>query len=135
MNRQLSLLAFAVPAIALFLFAAFMVLGGHKPKGAAAGSAIVSGGTSLKSTTISLPTEEPALPGGEASDIITNNCTACHSTEMITMQPPLDAKTWGSEVVKMRTVFHAQVDEKDDPAIVAALMKLPTQQPLAKANP
>lgn len=126
MNRQLSLLAFAVPALMLFLAAAWMVLGGPRPKGAAT-SAITMGGTSLASTTIALPTDEPQLPGA-GTEIITNNCTACHSAEMIRMQPPLDAKTWGAEVVKMRTVFHAAIDAKDDAAIVAALLALPTQQ-------
>ncbi|MFX7621061.1 hypothetical protein ABTJ52_22125, partial [Acinetobacter baumannii] len=67
--------------------------------------------------------------GGAASDIITNNCTACHSPEMILMQPPLDAKTWGSEIDKMRSAYKAAIDPKDVPAITAALMKLPSQQP------
>ena len=126
MNRQLSLLAFAIPALMLFLAAAWMVLGGYKPKGAAP-AAITMGGTSLASTKIALPTDEPQLAGA-ATEIITNNCTACHSVEMIQMQPPLDAKTWGAEVTKMRTVFHAAIDAKDDPAIVTALLALPTQQ-------
>jgi len=102
------------------------VLGGHRP--AATVEGISQGGVSLKTTRIALPTEEPTLPGGAASEIITNNCTACHSVEMITMQPPLDAKTWGKEVAKMREVFHGAIDPKDDAAIVAALGKLPTQQ-------
>ena len=130
MNRQLSLLAFAIPALLLFLAAAWMVLGGHRPTpGAAPSSAITMGGTSLKSTSIMLPANEPSLPGGPATEIVTNNCTACHSVEMITMQPPLDAKTWGAEITKMRSVYHARIDEKDDPALVKALMGLPSQQP------
>lgn len=126
MNRQLSLLAFAIPALMLFLAAAWMVLGGHGPKNKAPGS-ITVGGIALASTTIALPTDEPQLTGA-AAEIITNNCTACHSVEMIRMQPPLDAKTWGAEVTKMRNVFHAAIDAKDDAAIVAALLALPTQQ-------
>jgi mono/diheme cytochrome c family protein len=128
MNRQLSLLAFAVPALILFAAAAWMVLGGRHPGTVGGGSSIAEGGVSLKSTTIALPTEEPVLPGGAASEIITNNCTACHSPEMILMQPPLDAKTWGAEVAKMRTAYRAAIDPKDDSAIVKALMALPTQQ-------
>lgn len=130
MSRRLAQLAFAIPALALFIAAAWMVLGGHRPgSGGDMAGAISQGGVSLKSTQIALPTDEPVLPGGAASDIITNNCTACHSVEMIEMQPPLDAKTWTAEVTKMRMVFHAAVDEKDVPAIVAALSALPTQHP------
>ena len=135
MNRQLGLLAFAVPALALFLAATWMVIGGHRAGRLPVGPAISVGGVSLASTSITLPTDEPVLPGGAASDIITNNCTACHSAQMITMQPPLDAKTWGAEVAKMRTVFHAAVDPKDDAAIVKALLALPQQRKVALLQP
>jgi hypothetical protein len=128
MNRQLGLLAFAIPALMLFAAAAWMVLGGHHPRGADQASAITMGGTTLKSTKIMLPGDEPVLPGGAASDIITNNCTACHSVEMIEMQPPLDAKGWTTEITKMRSVFHAAIDPQDDAAITKALLALPTQQ-------
>jgi len=127
MNRQLSLLVFAIPALFLFIAAAFMVLGGKRDAGGDAG-AVAMGGVSLKPVAITLPTDEPTLPGGAASEIITNNCTACHSVEMITMQPPLDAKTWGKEVAKMREVYRAAIDPADDAALVTALGKLPTQQ-------
>ncbi|MGJ3648501.1 cytochrome C nitrite reductase [Sphingomonas sp. GlSt437] len=126
MNRLFAQLAFAVPALALFLAAAWMVLGGHRTTGPS--SAISEGGVSLKSTTITLPTTEPVLPGGAKSDIITNNCTACHSPEMILMQPPLDAKTWGTEIDKMRSAYKAAIDPKDVPAITAALLALPSQR-------
>ncbi len=128
MNRQLGLLAFAVPALALFFAAAWMVLGGHRTGKAVPTSTISLGGVALASTTITLPSAEPTLPGGAASEIITNNCTGCHSVEMITMQPPLDAKAWGAEVTKMRGAYHAAIDAKDDPALVKALMALPSQR-------
>lgn len=132
MNRQLGLLAFAVPAVALFMAAAWMVMSGHRPGAEPAGT-LSQGGVSLRSTKISLPTDEPVLPGGAASDIVTNNCTGCHSVEMIEMQPPLDAKTWAKEIDKMRTAYHAAVDPKDDAAIITALMALPTQRPTVAA--
>lgn len=127
MSRRLALLAFIIPALALFVAAAWTVLGGRKSGGVGPG-AISQGGVLLKSTSITLPTDEPVFPGGAASDVLTNNCTACHSAEMILMQPPLDAKTWNAEVTKMRTVFHAAIDEKDQPAIVTALLALPAQR-------
>lgn len=133
MSRHFSLLAFAVPALALFLFAAWMVINDRRP-GVEVAGVISQGGVSLKSTKIDLPVDEPVLPGGAASDIVTNSCTACHSVEMIEMQPPLDAKTWAKEVDKMRATFHAVVDPKDDPAIIKALLALPTQRPVPAAR-
>lgn len=133
MNRRFAQLAFLVPALALFAAAAWMMLKGRHPTGEGLVGTISEGGASLKSTSITLPTDEPVLPGGAASDIVANNCTACHSSEMILMQPPLDAKTWGSEIAKMRTAYKAPLDAKDDAAIVKALLTLPSQQRTEKA--
>jgi hypothetical protein len=47
---------------------------------------------------------------------------------MLLTQPKLDAKTWTAEVAKMRSVYKAAIDPKDDPKLVAALLTLPNQK-------
>ncbi len=76
----------------------------------------------LRSAEITLPADEISLP--PAAEIVTINCSACHSPEMILSQPRLDASTWQKEIDKMRTAYHATIDPKDDKALVAALMAL-----------
>ncbi len=78
----------------------------------------------LKSATLTLPEERPVLPATANGALLTQNCTGCHSAEMLASQPPLDAAKWQSEIDKMRKVFHAPIAESDDPALVAALLDL-----------
>lgn len=78
----------------------------------------------LSSQTIALPAETATLP----AEILTVNCAACHSPEMILSQPKLKPEQWQAEVTKMRGAYKAQIAEKDDPAIVAALLALPSQK-------
>lgn len=80
----------------------------------------------LVSKSIDLPDDGAPLP--EAAAIVTQNCTGCHSSEMLTTQPVLDAKTWAAEIDKMRKVYHAPVDASDDARLIAALTALPTQR-------
>ncbi|MBA3879653.1 MAG: cytochrome C nitrite reductase [Sphingobium sp.] len=76
---------------------------------------------------IDLPGDAAALPAGPAFALVTQHCTGCHSAEMLTTQPKLDAKTWAAEVAKMRTVYHAPIDPAEDAALVKALGALPGQ--------
>ena len=80
----------------------------------------------LTSQSITLPDETVTLPA--SAEILTINCTACHSAEMLLTQPKLDAKTWTAEITKMRTAYKAAIDPKDDPKILAALLTLPLQK-------
>ncbi len=79
-------------------------------------------GFALKSAAITLPSATIALP--PSVELVTTNCTACHSPEMILSQPVLDAATWQKEIDKMRTAYRASIDPKDDRALVAALVQL-----------
>ena len=79
-------------------------------------------GFALKSATITLPSATIALP--PSAELVTTNCTACHSPEMILSQPVLDAATWQKEIDKMRTAYRASIDPKDDRQLVAALVRL-----------
>lgn len=76
----------------------------------------------LTSAAITLPPETLVLPA--SVEVVTTNCTACHSPEMILSQPALDAATWQKEIDKMRTAYHASIDPKDDARLVAALVRL-----------
>ena len=92
-----------------------------------ASPSVSGGGITLTSDRITLPDETAALPAG--SDLITANCTACHSTEMIATQPVLNAEKWQATIDKMRGVYKAPVSPNDDKALIAELLALPTQQP------
>jgi len=90
---------------------------------------VSGGGVTLTSSTLNLPEEKSAFPEGAAGELITNNCTACHSAEMILNQPLLGADKWKAEIDKMRGTYHAQIAPADDAALVAALTGLQTPRP------
>ena len=78
----------------------------------------------LTSQSITLPAETAKLPAA----ILTVNCAACHSAEMLLTQPKLKREQWQAEITKMRGAYKASIDEKDDAAILAALLELPNQK-------
>ncbi len=75
----------------------------------------------LKSVDVTLPDSDRALPDGPGLATVQNNCVSCHSAGMILNQPVIAKAAWQAEVVKMRNVYKAPVDEKDVPDIVAYL--------------
>ena len=77
----------------------------------------------LKSVSVDLP-DRGTMFSGPGSDVVNNNCLACHSSGMVLNQPALPAATWQAEAEKMIHVFKAPVDEKDVPAIVAYLARI-----------
>lgn len=83
------------------------------PSAAAARSPIA-----LKSLDLDLPSNDQMFPPGPGADAANSNCLACHSVEMVLTQPALPKAAWEAEVAKMRDVYKAPVDPKDDPAIV-----------------
>lgn len=86
----------------------------------------------LANTSIALPPEPTVLPDSAA--LVSVNCTACHSGEMILAQPSLDAIKWQATIDKMRTVFKASIDPADDDKLIAELMALQAahKTPLAR---
>lgn len=76
----------------------------------------------LKSDSIDVP-DRGTMFTGPGSDVVNNNCLACHSSGMILNQPSLPEATWKAEAEKMIHVYKAPVDEKDVPAIVDYLTK------------
>lgn len=85
-------------------------------------------GVTLASATIALPDDRIAFPAGAAGTLLTQSCTACHSSEMILNQPHLGADKWAATVEKMRKAYKAPIAPGDDAKIVAALLTLPAQR-------
>ena len=87
--------------------------------------ASVSGdGVTLHSVSIELPSSDRSFPGGAAADVVTSNCTACHSPGMVLNQPPLSANRWRTLVEHMRENYKAPIAQSDVAAIVAYLAKV-----------
>lgn len=79
----------------------------------------------LKSVNVDLPFGDRTFPDGPGSDLVNNNCLACHSAGMVLTQPTLSQTQWRAEVEKMRTAYKAPIDPKDVDAIVGYLVGLP----------
>lgn len=94
----------------------------------AAASGATAAGVSLRSVNVEFPSSDRALPPGENVEVVTNNCTACHSPGMILTQPKLTAAAWTAEVNKMRSTYKAPVPEDAVPQIVAYLAAMPVPQ-------
>ena len=77
----------------------------------------------LKSVSIDLP-DRGTMFSGPGSDVVNNNCLACHSAGMVLNQPALPAAAWQAEAEKMIHIYKVPVDEKDVPAIVAYLLSI-----------
>jgi hypothetical protein len=80
--------------------------------------------TGFQSVNADLPFGDLAFPDGPGSDLINDNCLACHSAEMVLTQPPLNRTTWQAEVDKMRAVYKAPIAEGDVKAIVDYLVRI-----------
>ena len=74
--------------------------------------------------TITLPEDASTLPAGPHVEVVTTNCTSCHSASMMTNQPALKPEQWAATVKKMRDVYHAPISAADDAKLVAALVEL-----------
>lgn len=106
-------------------FAALMLAACTKPADSGGEPAAVPADFALSSARISLPQEEESrLPQTAAGDLLAQNCTGCHSAEMLLSQPPFDPAKWQATIDKMRQVFHAPIDPARDAALVRALAKL-----------
>lgn len=64
-----------------------------------------------------LPADE-AIFTGDNADVVNENCLACHSTEMIMVQPTFAKATWEAITYKMINVYKAPVAQKNIKAIV-----------------
>jgi cytochrome c5 len=124
-------IALSVLGLIAVLAVVWVVLLRSRSGEVAVAAGVSGGGVTLVSDQITLPEDTAALPAG--SDLITANCTACHSAEMIATQPVLGAEKWQATIDKMRTVYKAPIAPTDDKALIAALTALPSQQAAAPA--
>jgi hypothetical protein len=66
------------------------------------------------------PDEVAAFRPGPNLDVVKNNCSACHSADYVSTQPPMKNKRdfWQAEVTKMIKVYGAPIDDADVGKIV-----------------
>jgi mono/diheme cytochrome c family protein len=76
----------------------------------------------MGTVTIKLPDETAKYLPGPGEQTANNSCRTCHSVDYIYMQPPLTSDKWRGEVLKMKKVYGAQIDDKDVDTIVNYLM-------------
>ena len=74
------------------------------------------------------PLHTTELAQGEGREIIQIYCRFCHSTTYITMQPPLPAATWETEVYKMINTYGAPIPEDAAKLITTYLQSHYTQE-------
>jgi hypothetical protein len=121
----------------LFVGAVAILLGGywllHRPPAVTeTATSVAAADVTLRSQTLTLPEEKIAFASGANGELLTVNCTACHSPEMILNQPRLAADKWQATIDKMRKAYHATIDPADDAKLVAALTALPAQHAAGK---
>jgi mono/diheme cytochrome c family protein len=86
--------------------------------GIALGSAIAA------PVSYALPEETAAFKPGPNLEVVQNNCTACHSADYVSTQPPgpkFKKDFWQAEVTKMIKVYGAPIDDEDAGKIVEYL--------------
>jgi sulfite dehydrogenase (cytochrome) subunit B len=73
--------------------------------------------------TITMPADHAyaTLEPGRGAEVARQQCTPCHSTDYIVMQPRGAAKQWDGVVTKMIKVFGAPISEPDAKTIVEYL--------------
>lgn len=76
-----------------------------------------------QATDFSLPDDDRQFEGPDA-DLLNGNCLACHGTEMILLQPRMNAEAWSHSVAKMRTVYKAPVTDEDAAKLPEALARV-----------
>lgn len=107
--RKLLLLA-ALPALAL---------AGCSKSGGDADSATLPKDFKLVSASQEFPDgADEEYPAGPNADALNNNCRACHSPSMVTVQPPLSHDEWAKVVGKMMHTFKAPVPDEEVPKIL-----------------
>jgi mono/diheme cytochrome c family protein len=67
------------------------------------------------------PLYPPEMEPGEGKAEVEGYCSTCHSTRYITMQPPLPAAAWETEVTKMKKSFGATIPDEAVARIAAYL--------------
>lgn len=100
-------------------------------------STVSAGGFDLTSTAITLPDDDSdtAFPDRPGVEQVTANCTACHSAEMILVQPNLTRDQWQKTIDKMRDLYRAPIADSDVPALLDYLAGLGATSATAPVAP
>jgi cytochrome c5 len=72
--------------------------------------------------TIDIPYRNAVVAPGPHRDIYEKNCSVCHTTRYVSMQPQLPEKKWNDEMTKMIQTFGAQITEPDGKLILEYLV-------------
>lgn len=79
-------------------------------------------GASKSPKSIVLPAPDQTFRDGPGADVVRANCSMCHSSEYIYMQPRLTHAGWLAEVTKMRKAYGAPISDDAVPTIVDYLV-------------
>jgi mono/diheme cytochrome c family protein len=71
--------------------------------------------------TITLPEPQQSFRPGPGADLAGQYCVICHSSDYISMQPPMGRDKWLATVNKMRKVFGCPLPESDAEKVAAYL--------------
>lgn len=77
----------------------------------------------IKSTKVELPVSTATFPSGPGSEL-TGKCLICHSAGMVLKQPLLSADVWRKEIIKMRDVYGAPLQDSDIEPLTAYMTSL-----------
>jgi cytochrome c5 len=79
----------------------------------------------LQSISVELPDDSNTqFPAGPGSDVVNNNCLACHSVDEVLNQPNGSKAHWKETVEKMINVYKAPVAATDVDAIADYLTRI-----------
>jgi len=121
----------------IILLAAFpaLALAGCSKSGGDAGSVKLPKDFKLVSASQDFPDgADEEYPAGPDADALNNNCRACHSPSMVTVQPPLSHEEWGKVVDKMMHTFKAPIPDEEVPKILNYLDDLSAKERAALAK-
>ena len=91
----------------------------------AAGAVLLAGAALAQPAALELPLgDTPSELADPASEIVVNNCSACHSLDYITTQPRGKGEQfWRDSVAKMITVYKAPLSQEQADAVAATLAR------------
>lgn len=91
----------------------------------AGGAALLAAAAFARSSAIELPIgDTPPELADPASEVVVNNCSACHSLDYITTQPRGKGEQfWRDAVAKMVNVYKAPIAPEDADAVGTELAR------------
>jgi cytochrome c5 len=70
-----------------------------------------------------LPPDTAKLERGQGVEVVTAQCSLCHSADYISIQPPMNRAAWTATVTKMREKYGAPILTNSVDQIVTYLVK------------